>query len=115
MNKSIAFLEEAKESVLARVGVRVLLDECVPARLRQSLPSTLSPPFPRMGWAGVKNGRLLALAEAEFDVLLTVDRNLSSQQQLAKFQLAFSSFALAAIVSRIFARSFLDLECAKST
>ena len=32
---------------------------------------------PQMGWAGVKNGQLLALAEAEFDVFITVDRNLS--------------------------------------
>jgi len=28
-----------------------------------------------MGWAGVKNNQLLALAEAEFDVFITVDRN----------------------------------------
>ena len=33
-----------------------------------------------MGWAGIKNGRLLAAAEKEFDVFVTVDRNLSFQQ-----------------------------------
>lgn len=41
-----------------------------------------------MGWAGIKNGKLLLLAQSEFDVLLTVDRNLSSQQNLAKFEIA---------------------------
>jgi hypothetical protein len=41
-----------------------------------------------MGWAGVKNGQLLALAEAEFDVFITVDRNLSFQQNLSQFNIA---------------------------
>lgn len=43
---------------------------------------------PQMGWAGVKNGQLLALAEAEFDVFVTVDRNLSFQQNLPQFDIA---------------------------
>jgi len=43
---------------------------------------------PQMGWAGVKNGQLLALAEAEFDVFITVDRNLSFQQNLPQFDIA---------------------------
>jgi hypothetical protein len=37
---------------------------------------------------GIKNGQLLALAEAEFDVFITVDRNLSFQQNLPQFDLA---------------------------
>ena len=41
-----------------------------------------------MGWAGVKNGNLMSLAEAEFDVFITVDRNLSFQQNLPKFNVA---------------------------
>lgn len=36
-----------------------------------------------MGWAGVKNGRLLALAAAEFYVLLTPDQGMEFQQNLA--------------------------------
>lgn len=40
-----------------------------------------------MGWAGVKNGQLLVLAEAEFDVFITVDRNLSFQQNLSQFDI----------------------------
>lgn len=41
-----------------------------------------------MGWAGVKNGKLLALAVEEFDVFVTVDRNLSFQQNLPQFDIA---------------------------
>jgi hypothetical protein len=41
-----------------------------------------------LGWAGVKNGALLALAQKDFDVFITVDRNLSFQQNLPKFDIA---------------------------
>jgi hypothetical protein len=27
-----------------------------------------------MGWAGVNNGQLIALAEAEFDIFITLDQ-----------------------------------------
>jgi hypothetical protein len=39
------------------------------------------------GLGGIKNGRLLALAQANFDVFLTADRNLSFQQNTTKFQI----------------------------
>ncbi len=35
-----------------------------------------------MGWAGKRNGDLLALAEQDFDVLITVDRKLRYQQSI---------------------------------
>lgn len=41
-----------------------------------------------MGWAGIKDGELLRLAEIEFDVFITVDRNLPFQQNLAVLDLA---------------------------
>ncbi len=41
-----------------------------------------------MGWAGIKNGALLTLADAEFDIFITVDRNLAFQQNLPKFNIA---------------------------
>lgn len=40
------------------------------------------------GWGGIANGKLLALAAAEFDVFIAVDRNLSFQQHLTKFDIA---------------------------
>ena len=42
----------------------------------------------KMGWSGITNGKLLALAEKEFDIFLTADRNLSFQQNTTKFQIA---------------------------
>jgi len=41
-----------------------------------------------MGWNTIKNGELLALASREFDVFVTVDRNLSFQQHLAMLPIA---------------------------
>ena len=42
----------------------------------------------KMGWGGIKNGKLLDLAQKEFGVFLTADRNLSFQQNTTKFQIA---------------------------
>jgi hypothetical protein len=41
-----------------------------------------------MGWATITNGELLTLAEKEFDVFVTVDRNLSFQQHLPRYNIA---------------------------
>jgi len=68
--------------------VRILLDECLPKRLKRDLVGHEVRTVPEMGWAGKQNGELLALAETEFDVFLTVDRNLSFQQSIAKLEIA---------------------------
>jgi len=41
-----------------------------------------------MGWAGLTNGELLNKAQKGFDVFLTNDQNLSSQQNLTKYDIA---------------------------
>lgn len=41
-----------------------------------------------MNWSGVKNGELLKLAEQQFEVFITTDKNLRHQQNLARVQLA---------------------------
>ena len=68
--------------------MKLLLDECIDRRLARELPGHFVRTVPQMGWATIKNGRLLRLAEKEFDVFVTVDRNLSFQQNLPKFDLA---------------------------
>jgi len=68
--------------------VRVLLDECVPRRLKREISGHDSRTTPEMGWAGKRNGELLRLAEPEFDVFLTVDRKLQHQQNLSAFNIA---------------------------
>ena len=41
-----------------------------------------------MGWTAIKNGELLTLASEQFDAFVTVDRKLSSQQNLSAFKIA---------------------------
>ena len=68
--------------------MRLLLDESVPSRLRRSLPGHAVRMVVEMGWSGVKNGILLALAANEFDAFITVDKNLPYQQNLATLPIA---------------------------
>jgi hypothetical protein len=67
--------------------MHVLLDECARG-LRNELLGHDVRTFCRSGWAGVKNGELVQLAAGHFDLLLTVDRNLEHQQNLAGLALA---------------------------
>lgn len=62
--------------------MRILLDECIPQRLGRELVGHEVGTVSQMGWAGLKNGLLLAQAAGHFDVFLTVDKNLPKQQQL---------------------------------
>ncbi len=62
--------------------MKVLLDECVPRKLRRELPEHEVLTVTEQGWSGVKNGKLLALAAPEFDLFLTVDQSLKYQQNL---------------------------------
>ncbi len=63
--------------------MRILLDECLPRRLRRSLPGHDVRTAPEMGWAGMKNGDLLRKMDSQgFAVLVTADRSLRYQQKL---------------------------------
>jgi hypothetical protein len=68
--------------------LRVLLDECVDARFAPHVTGFETRTVLGQGWSGISNGKLLALAQAEFDVFVTVDKNLSFQQHLPKFSIA---------------------------
>ncbi len=68
--------------------MKLLLDECIDRRLAKDLGEHDVKTVPQMGWAGIKNGALLALAEKDFDVFITVDRNLAFQQNLPRFNIA---------------------------
>jgi hypothetical protein len=68
--------------------VRILLDECIDCRIAKEIEGHEVVTVPQAGWAGIKNGELLALAQEQFDVLVTVDRNLSFQQNLPQFNIA---------------------------
>ena len=60
--------------------MRVILDECLPRRLGAQLSGHVVTTVPQAGWAGIANGRLLALIAGSFDAFVTVDRNLIAQQ-----------------------------------
>jgi hypothetical protein len=63
--------------------VRVLLDEDLPHQLRHHIPNHEVFTVSYMGWKGLKNGELLGTAEeAGFDVFVTGDKKLVSQQNL---------------------------------
>jgi hypothetical protein len=68
--------------------LRIFLDECVDWRLARDIVGHDVTSAHQMSWTGVKNGELLALVAAQFDVFLTVDRNLSFQQNLPAFDIA---------------------------
>jgi len=68
--------------------MRVFLDECVDWRLSRDIPGHDVKTARQMTWLSIKNGELLTLAAQEFDVFVTVDRNLSSQQNLAPLTIA---------------------------
>jgi hypothetical protein len=67
---------------------RILLDECVPAKLRREIPGYAVRAVREYGWASKLNGELLRAANAEFDAFITVDQNLIHQQNLSTLQLA---------------------------
>lgn len=69
--------------------MRVLIDECLPKKLKLELSDHFVQTVPEAGWASKQNGELLRLAEKDFDVLLTNDRNIEHQQNLKQFDLAF--------------------------
>jgi len=58
--------------------MKVLIDECAPRALKSFLSKHghESLTVQEAGWSGKENGELLALAESEFDVLVTLDTNL---------------------------------------
>lgn len=82
--------------------MKVLLDECVDWRLSRDIIGHEVKTARQMGWETIKNGELLTLASREFDVFVTVDRNLSFQQNL-------SSFTIAVLVLRTQSNRIADL------
>jgi hypothetical protein len=56
--------------------MKLLLDECIERKFAKKFVDYEIKTVPQMGWAGIKNGQLLALVQAEFDVFITVEQNL---------------------------------------
>ncbi len=65
--------------------MKILIDECLPDELKESVAAMghECQTARRAGYGSKKNGELLALAEGQWDVLLTSDRNIKYQQNMA--------------------------------
>lgn len=68
--------------------MRVLLDECVPWPMHRLLSGHECRTAQKEGWGGFKNGDLLRLAEAKYDVFVTADQNIRYQQNLHQRKIA---------------------------
>jgi hypothetical protein len=63
--------------------VKILFDQGAPAPLRRVLFNHIVVTAFEKGWSVLSNGNLLREAEREFDLLITTDKNLQYQQNLA--------------------------------
>lgn len=68
--------------------MKLLIDECLPRKLKASFPNDMVWTVPEMGWGGKKNGELLRLMADEFDVFITIDGNLHYQQSMINLPIA---------------------------
>ncbi len=69
--------------------MKILIDECLPRKLKHNLGEHDVMTVPEAGWSGKKNGELLRLMIGVFDVFITIDNNLEYQQQLADQPVSF--------------------------
>lgn len=70
--------------------MRLLIDECLPRKVK-FLFSEAGHEYETVrdaGLSGKENGELLALADKDFDVFVTIDRNIPFQQNLAGKRIA---------------------------
>lgn len=79
--------------------MNILFDENFPRPLRRFLSGHSVKTAQQMGWDGIENGNLLAIAQAEFDVLLTTDKGIKYQQNFTGRDIAV--ITLRAIDNRI--------------
>jgi hypothetical protein len=68
--------------------MRILLDESLPQELRHELPDHTVVTVGEAGWSGLKKGELLAQAADRFDVFVTADQNIRSQENPSKLPIA---------------------------
>jgi hypothetical protein len=68
--------------------LKILLDEGVPRIIQKRLSELSISSVEEMGWRGIKNGALLDLMAGQFQILITTDKNLPSQQNLKKRQIS---------------------------
>ena len=68
--------------------MRILIDECVDPRVKLLFGEHQAATVHEQGWDTLEDGPLLAVAQKEFDVLVTIDGSLEFQQNVSKLRLA---------------------------
>src|SRR6476660_9670993 len=92
--------------------MRILIDECAPRALKLFLEtkghecSTVQ----ECGWSGTQNGELLRLANDKFAAFVTIDTNLTYQQNLTALRI--SIIVIRAASNRLNALQTCFLACA---
>ncbi len=82
--------------------MKLLLDECMPRRLKKALAPHEAFTVEDAGFKGLKNGRLLREANGVYDVLITVDQNIPAQQN-------FSALSISLIIIHAKSNRYEDL------
>ncbi len=72
--------------------MRILLDECLPRKLKFDFVGHDLATVPEVGWRGLKNGELLRRAATAFDAFVSIDQGLTYQQNLQGTKLAIVLF-----------------------
>src|SRR5262245_25452758 len=68
--------------------MRLLVDECVDWRLVRDLRAHETRTVKQAGWEDLDDGELLKLAAREFDVFITVDKDLPNEQNMRRLDIA---------------------------
>lgn len=67
--------------------MKILFDACCPQPLRKHFPEHEVTTAQEMGWRELRNGELLAKAQALFDVMISTDSNIEYQQRLPDYEI----------------------------
>jgi|SRR5437870_10244199 len=98
--------------------MRLLLDECTPRRIRRDFIGHTVHTVEDAGLKGLENGDLLNAAAGVYEVLITLDRNIPYQQNIADLPIAVLILAgrrnSYAHLKRLLPRALVVLETIKS-
>lgn len=83
--------------------MKVIVDECLPNRLCKALRGHDAVLVQKAGYGGLKDRALLDQIEGEFDAFITIDGNLTYQQNLARRRVRI-------VVLRALTNSFNDVQ-----
>ena len=69
--------------------MKILIDECLPKKLKREFPNHEVSTVQELGWSSKKNGELPGLMQDDFDVFVTIDGNMQYQHPLEDLPIGF--------------------------